>query len=368
MPTTSKATPRHRPAAQRRKPAAPRRRTPAYKQRSLRPLIIIGSILFVVILALVISISYCFKSFRGADAWVYIPSDATEASVADSLRSSLGADFAAHTLRLWKLQGGSPATSHGAYLITPGSSALSVSRTIAKGRQTPVHITWNEARHISRIASRISRTIEADSLAVACAIENVLNEHSIPPALHIGALLPDTYEVYWSATPESIVEKLYEHYLEFWTPERTQTAKKLGVTPAQMAIIASIAEEETADADERGIVGRLYINRLNINMPLQADPTVRYALDDFSIRRVTNAHTRFQSPYNTYVNRGLPPGPIRNPSAATILSILESKPHSFLYMCARPDFSGLHNFASDYDTHRANAARYQAELNRRGIK
>lgn len=357
------ATPRTRPAP-RRKKSKPK----AASHRSLKPLIIVSTVIFFLLLISIVSLSYCLKSYSGPDSWVYIPADATEESISDSLASSLGPEIAPHVIRLWKINGGTPTASHGAYLIPSGMSAFRIGRSLAKGHQTPVKISWNEARDIGRIASRISRSVEADSAAVANAINHILAIDSVPSPLRIGVLIPDTYEVYWSATPESIVEKLYEHYKPFWDETRTSKARELGLSPAEIAIIASIAEEETADRTERGVVGRLYINRLAIGMPLQADPTVRYAIGDFTIRRVTGAHTRFESPYNTYLHRGLPPGPIRNPSASTIDSILSSAPHSYLYMCAKEDFSGTHNFAVDYETHRANAARYQAELNRRGIK
>ncbi len=336
-------------------------------QRSLKPLLWGSVIAGLGILAGIVSAAYCLSTYNGEERWLYIPAEATEAAVADSIESTLGEGFGSRVTRLWEIQGGKASIAHGAYLIKPGSSALTVSRNIAKGRQTPVQITWSEARTIGRIASRLSRNIEADSTAMASAITNVLNARGVAAAQHIGSLLPDTYEVYWSATPESIVEKLHDTYLAFWNEERTAKAKALGLTPEGVAIVASIAEEETADRAERGIVGRLYINRLNIGMPLQADPTVRYAIGDYTIKRVTVAHTRYQSPYNTYVKKGLPPGPIRNPSAATLQEILDSKPNDYLYMCAKEDFSGRHNFSSDYATHLKNAKRYQEELNRRGI-
>ncbi|MDD7499702.1 MAG: endolytic transglycosylase MltG, partial [Sodaliphilus sp.] len=161
---------------------------------------------------------------------------------------------------------------------------------------------------------------------------------------------------------------MYNYYVQFWNDERTQKAKKLGLTPDEVVIVASIAEEETSKSDERGKVGRLYINRLQKKMRLQADPTVKFALGDFSIRRITHDMCAYDSPYNTYRVAGLPPGPIRLPEKATIDQILDSKPHDYIFMCAKSDFSGYHDFATDLGSHNANAQRYQAELNKRNIK
>ncbi|MBO4955974.1 MAG: endolytic transglycosylase MltG [Muribaculaceae bacterium] len=334
----------------------------------LNRIFITGGIVTLLALAALICYSYCFTEYKGEECRLNIPRDATDASISDYLHSTLGADMGSKVDRLRRIQGGTATSAHGSYLITPGESALNIGRRLAKGRQTPVKISWAECRTTGDIAARISKSIEADSAETATAIANVLNSHGVAPENHIGVLLPDTYEVYWSRSAERIVEKIYEAYTALWSDENKAKARELKLTPEQVSVLASIAEEETADAEERAVVARLYINRLNINMPLQADPTVRYAIGDYTIRRVTNKHTRYDSPYNTYLHKGLPPGPIRNPSAKTIRAILNSSPNPYLYMCAKEDFSGKHNFASDYPTHLANAARYQAELNRRGIR
>ena len=181
-------------------------------------------------------------------------------------------------------------------------------------------------------------------------------------------LFPDTYEVYWNSTPKGLLNKLNGYYTQFWTAERTSKANKLGLSPDEVQILASIVEEETAKVDEYGKVARLYLNRLERNMPLQADPTVKYAIGDFSIRRITHAMLKTVSPYNTYQNIGLPPGPIRIVTKRTVDAVLNAPQHDYLYMCAREDFSGYHNFTASYTRHLANARRYQMELNRRGIK
>ena len=156
-------------------------------------------------------------------------------------------------------------------------------------------------------------------------------------------------------------------YDKCWNEEQVKKAENLGLTPTQVSTIASIAEEETNNVKERGVVGRLYMNRVQKNMPLQADPTVKFALQDFSLRRIKNEHLKVNSPYNTYKNPGLPPGPIKIPSKTTIDSILDSEPHDFIYMCAKEDFSGLHNFAVTYKEHMQNAAKYRNALNKRKI-
>jgi len=161
---------------------------------------------------------------------------------------------------------------------------------------------------------------------------------------------------------------MHDYYEKFWTDERKAQATSQGITPDQAVTLASIVEEETSKADERGKVARLYLNRLQHGMRLQADPTVKFALGDFSIRRLSVAMTQVQSPYNTYRVNGLPPGPIRLPEKATVDAVLTAPQHDYIYMCAKEDFSGYHNFATDYTTHMANARRYQAALNARGIK
>ena len=177
-----------------------------------------------------------------------------------------------------------------------------------------------------------------------------------------------SYEFYWTATADDVVARLLAERNNFWSDERRSEAAALGLTPVKVAIICSIAEEETNKRDERATVGRLYLNRLRAGMKLQADPTVKFALGDFALRRILNKHLQVNSPYNTYKVTGLPPGPIRMPERRTMADFLAEPDNNYLYMCAKEDFSGRHNFARDYATHQANARRYQQALNQRGIK
>ena len=171
-----------------------------------------------------------------------------------------------------------------------------------------------------------------------------------------------------TTSAESVVKKMLAHYCNYWSADRREKAKSMGLSPAEVSVVASIVEEETNKKDERPLVARLYLNRIKQGMKLQADPTVKFALGDFSLRRITLKHLYVESPYNTYINKGLPPGPIRIVNKATLDDVLNAPEHKYIYMCAKEDFSGYHNFAEDYATHRSNARRYQAELNRRNIK
>lgn len=199
-------------------------------------------------------------------------------------------------------------------------------------------------------------------------LDTILSARGYSRPEYVAAFLPDTYEMYWTSSPEAIVKRLTGYRDDFWTPERIAKAQELGLTPAQVATLASIVEEESNKADEYPQIARLYINRLNRGMRLQADPTVKFATGDFGLRRVRGNHLAFKSPYNTYLNNGLPPGPIRVAAGSTIDAVLSAPESPYLYMCARSDFSGYHDFASDYQTHRANARRYQQALNARSIK
>ena len=179
--------------------------------------------------------------------------------------------------------------------------------------------------------------------------------------------MPDTYEFYWTATPVTLVNRLLDERDKYWDDSRRAKAAALGMTPAEVHTLASIVASESNKTDEWGKIARLYLNRISKNMPLQADPTVVFALGDFSIRRVTGTHLKVDSPYNTYTHRGLPPGPIRMVERAQLDAVLDAPAHDYLYMCAKPDFSGYHNFAKDYQRHRLNAALYYRALEARGL-
>ena len=184
------------------------------------------------------------------------------------------------------------------------------------------------------------------------------------PALFI----PNTYEVYWTMTPAQFVARMVKENDRYWNMSRKDKAKAQGLTPIEVITLASIVDEETNKDDEKPIVAGLYLNRLHRGMLLQADPTVKFALGQFELRRILYAHLNVDSPYNTYKYAGLPPGPIRIPSMAAIESVLNPTKHNYIYMCAKEDFSGYHNFASSLTQHNANARRYQQALNQRGVK
>ncbi len=355
------------------KGSRPVRTSAARKRKSKKskrnPLIWLIIVLAVLMLAGGFGI-FCFHGFSGKESrWVYIPEGCSKSAFNDSLVGALGSGEANRVMFLWNLMGGTVEKAHGAYRIDPGQASVRIARRIASGAQTPVKLTFNNVRTIQELALRLSKTMEFDASQFAEACADVLPGYGFEDARqYAAAFLPDTYECYWTESPSSVVEKLVGHRNSFWTAERRSKAKALGLTPVQVATIASIAEEETYRKDERPTIARLYMNRLAKGMKLQADPTVKFANGDFSIRRILGKHLEVASPYNTYRVAGLPPGPIRIVDATTLDGVLDAPKNPYIYMCAREDFSGYHNFASDYSTHMANARRYQAELNKRNIR
>lgn len=287
-------------------------------------------------------------------------------SASDSLRLTLGEKFGSRVLSVLDLTSRSPRP--GAYLIKPGEKAWQVARKLSRGNQTPVKLTFNNIRTLPQFIERVSSVMAFSPSDLEEALDSILPEAGFSRPTYLSAVLPDSYEFYWTASAPTVVNRLLSHRNNFWNDSRRAKAKNLGLNPVKVSIIASIAEEESAKRDERGTIGRLYINRLDRGMKLQADPTVKYATGNFALRRITNAHLSTPSPYNTYLHEGLPPGPIRMPEAATIDAILDSRPNNYLYMCAKEDFSGYHNFAPDFATHQANARRYHSALNARGIR
>lgn len=257
----------------------------------------------------------------------------------------------------------------GAYKVNTSATPLEIARRIRNHAQDPVRFTFNNVRTRQQWAEAVAKTfpVSVDSVLAVINDPEFCAQHGTDTEKILTRIFPDTYEFYWTSTPQDIFNALAKYHSKFWTDERRAQAEALGLTPEEISIVASIAEEETNKSDERGKVGQLYINRYKMGMRLQADPTVKYAIGDFTIRRITGAMTRHASPYNTYYSDGLPPGPIRIATKATIQSILDSEPHNYIYMCAKEDFSGYHNFATNFADHQTNARRYQQELNRRGI-
>lgn len=311
---------------------------------------------------------YVSSAYNGEPAWVYVPSGADGIQMADSLKASLGDGFGEKVARIWGMMKGVPEAAHGAYRIERGADALAVARRLKRGAQTPVRITFNNVRTVEQMAEKIAGRMEFSADGFIKAADSLTVAQGRTPEMMSAAFLPDTYEFYWTSSPVAVVKRLIDYRDRFWTDGRRAKAQKLGLTPEQVAVVASIVEEETNSAAERPVVARLYLNRIRRGMPLQADPTVKWAVGDFSLRRITAGHLAVESPYNTYKHTGLPPGPIRIASAATLDAVLDAPAHNYIYMCASDDFSGRHKFTADYAEHLRNASRYRAALNRRNIR
>lgn len=280
-------------------------------------------------------------------------------------------------LRKWESyarSNGLDSVKAGNYALKNGTSYRTALTGFFYGRQTPVRLTFNNIRTMDRLAGVVSKYIEADSLTILETLRDadVIRKTGLTRATFPSLFIPNTYEVYWTLTPEEFVARMKKEHDRFWNDERRAKAEQLGYTPEQIATIASIVIEETKFKGEMTQVAGVYVNRLRVGMPLQADPTVKFALGDPSIRRVLNKHLTYDSPYNTYKYAGLPPGPICVPPItaldATLAYADADKKHDYYYFCAKADFSGHHAFARTLPEHNRNAAAYAAELNRRGIR
>ncbi|MDR2918284.1 MAG: endolytic transglycosylase MltG [Tannerella sp.] len=258
----------------------------------------------------------------------------------------------------------------GRYAVEPGMNNLDLMRSLRNGNQVPVRVTFNNVRIKEDLADRLSEQIMIQSHELLDWMnDNALCESlGFEPHTIKAMFIPNTYEVYWNISAESFMQRMKREYNTFWNESRQYKASKIGISPVEVSILASIVEEESAVVEEYPIIAGLYINRLHKGIPLQADPTVKYALGDFAIQRVLNEHLKIDSPYNTYLHAGLPPGPIRIPSIKGIDAVLNYRQHNYLYMCAKEDFSGRHNFAVTLADHNRNANRYRAALNQLGIR
>ncbi|MER3497653.1 MAG: endolytic transglycosylase MltG [Chitinophagaceae bacterium] len=254
----------------------------------------------------------------------------------------------------------------GKYEIKKGMSIFNLVRMLRNGRQTPVNFVIVKYRTKEDFARRVEKDFETDSTAMMAFLNNEdsLHNYGLDSNTWMTAIIPNTYSYKWNSTPTVIFSKLYGESKKFWTDERLQKAQALGLTPRQVYILASIVEEETSLKSDKGKIASVYINRIKKGMPLQADPTVKFAMKDFGLKRIWYKHLDYPSPYNTYTNAGLPPGPICTPSVETIDEVLNSPQTDYYYFVANSDFSGSHIFTSSYEEHKKYAKLFAEAQNK----
>lgn len=258
----------------------------------------------------------------------------------------------------------------GRYAITPTTTTLELFLTMRGHRTVPVNLVIPVARTVDEMAEKISHQLMLDKQTLVAYFTDSVECRKLgfTPETMPAFFIPDTYEVYWDCSIKRLIDKLNDGYNQFWNSHRKAKAADMGMTPTEVSVLASIIDSETYVDKEKPTVAGLYINRLTRGMKLQSDPTVIFAIGDYSIHRVLKTQLMYDSPYNTYLHPGLPPGPIRIPSVAAIDAVLNYDHHNYIYMCAKEDLSGTHNFAATSTEHQQNARKYQKALNQRGIR
>ena len=258
----------------------------------------------------------------------------------------------------------------GRYEIKKGMSLVGLVRMLKNGSQTPVNLVITKLRTKESLASRVGNSFEFDSTQMILFLNSrdSLKEYGLDDETVMAAVMPFTYRIKWNTTPRRIFDQFYAAYKTFWTAERKKKAGSLGLNPVQVSTLASIIDEETNASTDKPNIASVYLNRLSKGMPLQADPTLKFALKNFALKRILNEHKNVQSPYNTYAVKGLPPGPICTPALETIDAVLDSPKTDYLYFVANSNFDGTHIFTNNYSEHMKYARIYQQELNKRNIQ
>ncbi len=300
---------------------------------------------------------------------VFIPKKATVEEVAFMLKQEQILDNTNTFLWVARLKKFHMPSKGGRYVIKKGWSNNEIINNLRIGSEIPVNLTFNNIRTKQELSARIAQELALDSADMMACFNDYDFVRSLGFDLEtaICLFIPNTYEVYWTTEANPLFKRMKYEYDTFWNDERKAKAKAIGYTPVEVMTIASIVDEETQKSFEKKVVAGVYINRLKRGIPLQADPTLKFALNDFAIKRLLNEHKKVDSPYNTYKYKGLPPGPIRIPSVLTIDAVLNYQHHSYLYFCAKDDFSGEHHFSKTLREHNTYARRYHRELNKRHI-
>jgi UPF0755 protein len=300
------------------------------------------------------------------DRVIIIPNDATFKTVQDQLHEG---DYVQDLISfsfLAKLMDYDKKVKPGRYILKANMTNLEAIRTLRLGKQEPVRITFNNVRLLKDLSIKITDNLgmlpeEFEAAAVRFSMDNPygFNKDNL-----LCMFVPNTYEVLYNISPDALMQRMHDEYVTFWDDERKQKATNIGLTPVEVSILASIVQAETVKQDEAPVIASLYMNRLKKSMPLQADPTLVFASGNFDLKRVLDIHKEIDSPYNTYKYAGLPPGPINMPRINCIDAVLNYTPSEYLYMCAKEDFSGYHNFTDNYKQQINNANRYQRTLSR----
>ena len=313
-------------------------------------------------LALIVALTvfYMLTPVSKADQtqYVYIDEDDTQ----DSVLTKVGAF--AHTAGMTGLSTLIRHSSYGEhirtgrYAIGPNEGAFMVFRHLKSGQQTSMMLTIPEVRTMDRLAAVLGNKLMLETC----------QKLGYDTCTIAAMFVPNTYDIYWNISLDNLLKRMQREHDNFWKGDREQKAAQMQLTPNEVCTLASIIDEETANNSEKPMIAGMYLNRLHKPMPLQADPTIKFALKQFELKRIYNKLLNVNSPYNTYRNEGLPPGPIKVASIKGIDAVLNYVHHDYLYMCAKEDFSGTHNFARTYQEHLQNAARYSKALNEHGIE
>ncbi|HEX3006816.1 MAG TPA: endolytic transglycosylase MltG [Bacteroidales bacterium] len=337
-------------------------------------------LLFIIVIGLGIGLLWLYQIYKdvykpnvvideGKETYLYIRTGSSYQDVIKTLKDNNYVKDTASFNWLAKKMDYPNHVKPGRYLIKDDMSNRKLINELRAGLQKPVKLVFNNIRTTNQLASVISKQIEADSISLMKIFNSKTKteDYGFSKEAFIAMFIPNTYEFYWNTSAEDFCDRMLKEYKKFWNETRRAKAEQIEFNPVEITIIASIVEEETQYTPEKPIIAGVYINRLHRGMALQADPTVKFAVGDFTIKRVLDKHTAILSPYNTYRQPGLPPGPICIPSISSINAVLNYKQHEYLYFCAKEDFSGSHTFAKTLQQHNLNADAYRRALNKRKI-
>ncbi|MDI1233762.1 MAG: endolytic transglycosylase MltG [bacterium] len=340
------------------------------KSKIVKVALAIGLLILVAIS--VITFLYKSKALRiDSETTMQISSSDSIESISAKLSENYGLKFPSVFNLVAKRMNLNKSLKNGRYHLVPNMTIVELVRVFREGKNRTVNLTFNGNNDDFGLSLKyVGQKLEPDiadftklyydSAFIASLGFNDATITALP--------IPDTYNFYWHTSPQEFFQRLKKEYDKFWNNDRLLKAEQCGLTPIEVATLASIVCKETNKVDEMPMVAGMYLNRLRIEMPLQADPTIKFALGEPGLKRILNIHLKVESPYNTYMNKGLPPGPICVPTKQALEAVLNFSQHGFVFMCAKEDFSGYHNFSSTYAEHLKNAHLYQTALDQRGIK